>query len=82
MPYEPSRAPQITTLEELQQYLMQELELISREQNETLALDLRPVYREPERPREGMIVSADGTSWNPGSGAGAYEYVGGTWVKL
>jgi hypothetical protein len=36
----------------------------------------------PSRPREGMIVVADGTDWNPGSGGGAYEYLGGVWTKL
>ena len=36
----------------------------------------------PLRPREGMVVKADGTNWNPGSGAGIYARVGATWVKL
>ena len=39
-------------------------------------------YVVPLKPEEGMTVVADGTSWNPGSGAGTYEYKGGTWVKL
>lgn len=34
----------------------------------------------PTKPREGMVVKADGTNWNPGSGAGFYGYVGGAWV--
>lgn len=37
---------------------------------------------EPEKNREGRVVFADGVDWNPGSGAGLYEYRGGTWVKL
>lgn len=36
----------------------------------------------PSKPREGMIRFADGTSWNPGSGRGLYQYVSGAWVKL
>lgn len=36
----------------------------------------------PPDPVEGMVVWADGTSWNPGSGAGLYEYRGGAWHKL
>jgi hypothetical protein len=36
----------------------------------------------PTKPEEGMIVVADGTGWNPGSGKGAYEYKSGAWVKL
>lgn len=37
---------------------------------------------EPPRPRNGMIVYADGTDWNPGSGEGFYGYQNGAWVKL
>ena len=40
------------------------------------------LYAPPSNPENGMIVIADGTSWNPGSGAGAYERKGGVWVKL
>lgn len=36
----------------------------------------------PDKPREGMIRLADGTNWNPGSGIGLYQYLGGVWVKL
>jgi hypothetical protein len=36
----------------------------------------------PEKPREGMVVLADGTNWNPGSGAGFYGYYSGAWNKL
>lgn len=36
----------------------------------------------PEKPRNGMLVYADGTEWNPGVGAGFYGYQAGAWVKL
>lgn len=36
----------------------------------------------PERPREGDFRLADGTDWDPGSGAGFYGYYGAAWVKL
>lgn len=36
----------------------------------------------PSSPANGMIAYADGTSWNPGSGAGFYGYQAGAWVKL
>ena len=39
-------------------------------------------YVEPPRPREGDLVFADGTEWDPGAGAGYYERTGGTWNKL
>lgn len=40
-------------------------------------------YSEPAKPRAGQIRVADGTQWDPGSGAGFYGYtIGGTWTKL
>lgn len=43
---------------------------------------LKTLYAAPNRILEGMLVKADGTIWNPGSGAGIYARVGGAWVKL
>lgn len=82
MSYIPSRMPAIKSLEELQMYVEKELDAIAQASAETTALDLRPIYVAPLRPREGLIVFADGTEWNPGGGAGAYQYLGGAWVKL
>lgn len=31
-------------------------------------------YREPLRPRAGVVAYADGVTWNPGSGEGLYVY--------
>ena len=45
-------------------------------------LQLQPQYVEPFRPREGYVVYADGTEWNPGSGAGLYYYDGSAWVFI
>ena len=42
----------------------------------------QPRGRAPAKPREGQIVIADGVGWNPGAGAGMYEYKAGSWVKL
>ena len=36
----------------------------------------------PTKPRTGDIRLADGTNWNPGSGAGFYGYHSGAWNKL
>lgn len=33
-------------------------------------------YREPEKREVGILACADGTDWNPGGGAGYYEYTG------
>ena len=35
-----------------------------------------------ERPRDGQIVYADGTNWNPGSGKGIYAYNGSAYVQV
>lgn len=39
-------------------------------------------FSEPGRVLEGMLVKADGTTWDPGSGAGVYVRDGGAWIKL
>ena len=36
----------------------------------------------PAKPRTGETRLADGTNWNPGSGAGVYTYYGAAWHKL
>lgn len=40
------------------------------------------LYVEPKKKREGLIVIADGASWNPGAGAGTYVYRSGAWRKM
>lgn len=45
-------------------------------------LALRVSNAAPTRPRDGMVVYADGTDWNPGAGVGFYGYENGAWVKL
>lgn len=71
------------SVEDLAFWLESELTTIARELSETTVLELRPLHAEPPKPRAGMIVYADGTDWNPGSGEGVYSYsLAGTWVKL
>ncbi|MFA5936691.1 MAG: hypothetical protein WC822_02320 [Candidatus Paceibacterota bacterium] len=36
----------------------------------------------PTDPADGWVAFADGTSWDPGSGVGLYEYRSGGWNKL
>lgn len=45
-------------------------------------LNLEKVYAVPKKFREGSIVFADGTTWNPGSGGGIYCYRAGAWRFL
>lgn len=46
-------------------------------ENERDFFHCRALHAAPIRPREGQIVVADGTDWDPGSGAGVYVYLGG-----
>lgn len=36
----------------------------------------------PAKPRDGMLVGADGTNWNPGAGKGVYVYYATSWHFL
>jgi hypothetical protein len=79
--YRPSQVPD--NVGELSQFLTTELALIEQSQtNARDALYLRTQFAPPSRIEEGMIVLADGTTWNPGSGAGVYLRRGGAWRFL
>lgn len=40
------------------------------------------LYAAPKKVIDGLTVKADGTTWNPGSGAGVYCYRGSAWTFL
>ena len=85
MPYTPGNPPSVKDedMRSFVQWVERELLAIARASVESVALELRPVFREPTKPRPGMIVYADGTMWNPSGGEGVYTYnIAGTWVKL
>lgn len=81
--YIPSEVSGIADIQELHLYLAQELNQISlafqRVANGEL---LETLHNEPAKPRDGLFALADGTDWNPGSGAGAYCYYAGAWHFL
>lgn len=82
MRYEPESPPPTTENPVLAAYLAQELRGIAAA---FLGVEevLLPVFNvEPDKPRDGMIVLADGTNFNPGSGAGFYGRSAGAWVFL
>lgn len=70
------------TIQELAQYIENELGSISREMLDLKALELRVTNAAPVKPRHGMLVEADGTNWNPGAGAGLYIRRLNAWVKI
>lgn len=45
-------------------------------------LTLETLYAAPARLEDGMIVKADGVTWNPGAGPGVYCYYGAAWNLL
>jgi hypothetical protein len=45
-------------------------------------IQLQVLHSEPAKPRDGMVVAADGTNWDPGSGEGIYAWYNNQWNKL
>ena len=78
--YTPAPAP--IRQEDIPQYLRGELEKIARAFSGVENIQLVELNVAPDKPRNGMIVLADGTNFNPGSGAGMYGRIAGAWVKL
>lgn len=79
--YTPSILP--TDANELSLAVQREFERLAQELRATqpsILLDRLNVA--PSKPRNGMVVFADGTNWNPGSGQGFYGYKGGVWALL
>lgn len=66
----------------LAQWLYDELSQIAQSMAQPTDLIFEETNVEPVSPKEGLVVLADGTNWNPGAGRGLYLYSGGTWNKL
>ena len=66
---------------QLLEYIERELASVSASVDSLANGDMDILYEPPLRVRPGMVVYADGTSWNPGSGEGIYRYnLAGSWV--
>jgi hypothetical protein len=59
-----------------------ELEAIERAFNLQDFVQLKQINAPPEKPRDGLVVYADGTNWNPGAGEGIYAFFATVWNKL
>ena len=70
----PADAPQwlVNELRKVQEY-------VSQLEN---GIVLNTLYAAPKKPREGLIIKADGVTYDPGSGAGVYVYRGGAYHFL
>lgn len=85
MVYVPGKLPPLETEDgkALAGFLEDELQRIASSTiDDVLALELRPSTAAPLRPREGMVVYADGTSWDPADGEGPYVYTNGAWKLM
>lgn len=83
MAYFPQPAPpNIQTVDELRQWMEEELRRLATSIQTTDETQYNIRYAAPAGPTAGMVVFADGTTWNPGSGRGLYEYRTSSWVKL
>lgn len=80
MAYEVEAIP--TDPAKLSEYIRRQLELIAANLQMVSGVQLDELHVEPKKLRTGMIVLADGTDWDPGSGQGVYAYYAGTWNKL
>ena len=61
-----------------------ELEAVSRETENpsVVTFTLAVQAAAPAQVFDGLMVYADGTAWDPGSGEGIYAYYNSTWNKL
>lgn len=80
--YVPGVAPPSLSPADMAQWAQEEFVQIARTLLEFRMMKLEVLNAAPAKPRAGMIVAADGTNWNPGSGVGFYGYIGGAWVKF
>lgn len=64
------------------EWLYAELDRISAEYPKPQYFIFDETHAAPSKPKHGMLVFADGTDWNPGSGAGLYQYRAGVWNFL
>jgi len=86
MRYVPRSIPNLSQnspFDSLREFLSSELKNIANMQfgiSNFEMIQLKVLTSAPHNPVHGLIVYADGTSWNPGSGEGVYRYnSGGTW---
>jgi hypothetical protein len=67
----------------LSSYVVDELQSVAQSQSDPVDfVQLNVLNTAPEKPRDGMLIEADGVNFNPGSGAGCYMRRAGAWVKL
>lgn len=64
------------------EWMMSELSRIGASMAQPTSHLYEETFVAPDSPKEGLVVFADGTSWNPGAGRGLYLRTGSAWSKL
>lgn len=80
--YLPESIPDFPEVQGLAEFLSRELRRIGGEVGLASEITLDTRHTPPAKPRDGMIVYADGTDWNPGQGAGFYGRMNAQWILL
>lgn len=81
MSYSPKVPPQ--DLKDILQFLDDEFMRVAQALNSSISGEYDILYNAPSRIFPGLVVYADGTSWDPGSGEGLYRRsLSNTWVKV
>lgn len=90
MSYQPQPPRRFTSLQEATDYFYTELRRIADRLNNPIGIqNFEPLGAQPQKPREGDVVFADGVNWDPqpglgpnNGGKGLYVYTGSAYEKL
>ena len=84
MSYEPGVHPTVSgeDSKQLLHFVMREFREIASQFSQVEDVRLKELHVEPTKPRNGMIILADGINFNPGKGGGFYGRSDGAWVFL
>ena len=72
----------IRELNDFQEYVHRALTQIAEALEAIEDVQLPVLHVEPAKRNEGQLALADGTDWDPGSGAGVYRWDGAAWQFL
>lgn len=82
MTYIPTQCPAINDVDGLRRWVQDEFLRVAQGLQIVDGVTYNVLFAAPAGPVAGMTVFADGTTWNPGSGRGLYEFRTSSWVKL
>lgn len=82
MPYFPTQCPPVENVDQLRMWVEDEFRRLAQSFEVVDGIRYNVLYAAPAGPQAGLVVFADGTTWNPGSGRGLYEYRTSSWIKL